>query len=332
MKSVVLFHNPSAGTADHEADELVNRIEEQGYACEYLSVKSKKWSEFNEEADFVIAAGGDGCVRRVVGRMLERTLIEPRFPIAIVPLGTANNFAAAFGVAVNRSGPAEALQSLVRYPLDIGAAAWGKKRAFVMEGAGVGVFPLLMKKMKKHPAEDKSPEKKLENTLQLLEQVVQKMRPVEVGILADGVCYDGRYLLVELLNIPSVGPNLVLAPDANPGDGKLELVMVRDDQRDELLDVVKAHRAGKKTTPSFAILRAKEFVLSLPATRLHIDDELVQFKGGEFSVSLRPGLLTILAPPVAKKATPARATKGNVRSKQRKTIQTALKAGVAPVV
>jgi hypothetical protein len=52
--------------------------------------------------------------------------------------------------------------------------------------------------------------------------------------MVDGQEHDGDYLAVEVLNIRFAGPNVPVAPDADPCDGQLEVVLLRPDDRDAL--------------------------------------------------------------------------------------------------
>ena len=61
----------------------------------YQSCKEKKWKKvLKKPCDIVAVAGGDGTVGKVA-----RELIEKRIPIAVLPLGTANNIAKSLGIA-----------------------------------------------------------------------------------------------------------------------------------------------------------------------------------------------------------------------------------------
>src|SRR4051812_7704662 len=98
MKVVKLLHNPGAGDEEHSKKELVKLIEANGFECNYSSVK-KDWTNFEPEPDFLVIAGGDGTVRKVTKELLEQNLVNKKFPIALLPLGTANNIAKTLGIA-----------------------------------------------------------------------------------------------------------------------------------------------------------------------------------------------------------------------------------------
>src|SRR6478736_3188079 len=90
----VLVHNPTAGPGSHRAEALTSILKEAGYSVTACSTKECVYKEaLKEQADLVLIAGGDGAVGRVV-----RCLPHYNTPVAILPLGTANDIARAVGV------------------------------------------------------------------------------------------------------------------------------------------------------------------------------------------------------------------------------------------
>src|SRR5262249_9385299 len=92
-------------------------------------------------ADLILAAGGDGLVRRV-------PLNAPRgSKIGIVPLGTANNVASSLGIKGKPKDVVAALKDAREQPLDLGWAKgpWGE-RSF-LEGIGVGAVTKVAARM-----------------------------------------------------------------------------------------------------------------------------------------------------------------------------------------
>ncbi len=53
---------------------------------------------------------------------------------------------------------------------------------------------------------------------------------IQLKMALDGRDLTGDYVLLEAMNIRSIGPNLRLAPDADPGDGLLDIVLVSDSE------------------------------------------------------------------------------------------------------
>jgi Diacylglycerol kinase catalytic domain len=124
-RRVTLFHNLSAGDADHNKRELTRLIAAAGYQVAYFDAKKCDIpSILDKPADLIAVAGGDGTIRRVA---LAARSDGP--PIAVLPLGTANNIANSLGIR-------SAMQELIDgwrdptlskfHPIDV-EAPWGQR-------------------------------------------------------------------------------------------------------------------------------------------------------------------------------------------------------------
>jgi hypothetical protein len=82
----------------------------------------------------------------------------------------------------------------------------------------------------RRPADDK-----LELGLRLLEDVLQSSPALEWELEIDGIEVSESLLGVEAMNIRETGPNVPLAPEADPGDGQLDVVRIRSADRGPLL-------------------------------------------------------------------------------------------------
>ena len=94
-KKVMLLHNPTAGASHPNAETLLKSIRKAiGVKPSYFSIKNADWKDaLSKRWDAVILAGGDGTVGKSV-----RWLRDRMIPIAILPLGTANNIARSLGI------------------------------------------------------------------------------------------------------------------------------------------------------------------------------------------------------------------------------------------
>src|SRR5262249_34618145 len=82
------------------------------------------------------------------------------------------------------------------------------------------------------------------------------------SVTADGERLDGDYLLVQVLNIRSVGPNLVLSPDADPADGFLDLVLAGENERDALRALLGEDGADGNLAASLPVRRVRSVEVS----------------------------------------------------------------------
>ena len=112
--------------------------------------------------------------------------------------------------------------------------------------------------------------------------------------MLDGHEMSDAFLLVEVLNIRSIGPNLVFAPDATPSDGYFDIIMAQGLHREELLTYL-AHRAeGRDARLALPRHRAREVVID-SCPELHIDDERVDTcELGPISIRIEPAAIDVL--------------------------------------
>ncbi len=300
MSFTVVLHNPKAGETAYPPKRLLSLLEKEGFPCRYASIKEKGWQDFDDTAGFLIVAGGDGSVRTVAGALLQRTLMERQYPLCIIPLGTANNLSKTLGIAQDPEEAIASLRTAVLRKLDVGFVDGLGETEFFLEGMGVGIFPKLMKKMNKQGNGDADTvEEKLYKTLMVLEQIARTFEAIPVTITADGAKHEGAYLMVEVMNAKSIGPNLVLAENADPGDGELEVVLIPDGHRHKLLEHIRAKLNGKTDDFAYTHLKAQELTLSMPGTDIHVDDEMIRHSEGEVHVYLKKGVLEVLVPPLS---------------------------------
>jgi diacylglycerol kinase (ATP) len=131
--------------------------------------------------------------------------------------------------------------------------------------------------------------------LQVMEEIVWSYPAVSCVITLDGVEHAGSFLLCEIMNTRSVGPNLVLAPEADPSDGEFEVVLVEESQREVLASYIQNKLAGNEPHTSFAITRARKITLQQEGTLFHSDDELIKAESGRaIGIELLPGVIDFL--------------------------------------
>ena len=299
MKVCTLIHNPGAGDEKHSKEELISKIESLGYDCRYSSIKKRGWKDIDPDTDFLIVAGGDGTVRKVTKRLLNRRILRKRFPIALLPMGTANNISKTLNVdgepeIIGRTWTEENLKKI-----DIGFIRGLSEPNFFLEGFGQGIFPILIQKMKESDGKSFSNlEEEIKYSLQVLQETLHTYQPEDLQLRIDGKDHSGRYLLAEIMNIRSIGPNLMLAPDADPGDGELEVVLVAESQRAEFAKYVENKLNDVENPFVFNSIKARSIRMHCENTHIHIDDELIMVDDPlEINIEVFEGLLKFFAAP-----------------------------------
>jgi diacylglycerol kinase family enzyme len=261
----LLFHNPNAGSADHSREEMLAALGRVALNVTCCSTKGPDFKHLlKEPADLVVVAGGDGTVRKVITRMADRSI-----PIAIIPLGTANNIATSLGITGDVREHAAEWHTGRKRQFDIGLATgpWGE-RLFV-EAVGCGVFAMVIATK---VGKDATSEQKLQLGREALLDIVKKATPLEADVDIDGIQVKGDLLAVEALNIGYIGSRLRFYPDADSGDRVLDIVCIRKEQRADMLDWLAAPE--KTASPAAAVHGRRLRIEYDKRTPLHIDDKL----------------------------------------------------------
>jgi diacylglycerol kinase family enzyme len=295
MKTIKLVHNPSAGDEEHGKDALIKQIEDAGFECRYSSTKEGGWKEIEDEIDIIAVAGGDGTVRKVVKQILQRKTKDKTIPIAVLPLGTANNIAKTFEVNDDTEEVINSWTTAQTKKVDIGLVENVPDVDFFLEGFGFGIFPYLMKEMKKAEVLFASPDEELKAAQKKMYEIVLSYEPKYCKLEVDGTDHSGKFLLAEVMNMKSVGPNMVLAPHADPGDGEFEVVLVPEAHKQKFADFILNKFTDVEDNYQFHTLKAKAVNISWDGTHAHADDELLKLeKEIKVKIKINAGALEFL--------------------------------------
>ncbi len=266
---VLLIHNPKAGDRKHSKKQLMASLNRCGHQAFYQSAKVGGWKKaFKKPVDLVIAAGGDGTVHKTAWQLLDSGI-----PLAILPLGTANNLARSLGFKGSVNEILESLHCGKTQPFDIGMAHDGSQRGWFFEGAGGGLFADYFPAAKANEDKDVSPEEELNGHLSLLHRLSLNYRTRHWTMSVDGKDVSGRYILWGAMNIRSAGPGLHLAPKAKTDDGRLDFVAVREGERKNFIKHVDTHLAAHKKRVSLTARKFRELKIMSPPGAIHLDGE-----------------------------------------------------------
>ena len=271
---VTLIHNPGAGDDKQPSrGQLEALIGEAGHEVRYQSVREKGWTKvLDKKADLVAVAGGDGTVGKVA-----RRLIKSGIPIAILPMGTANNISRTLGIAdlsVFELIPSWSTSRQVRFDTGIAKGPWGERR--FIEGIGLGLFTSAIPHIDANEtmAGLNDVEVKLSYTLQLLREHLDDCPATKVKAKLDGKDISGKYVLLETMIMQFIGPNLYLAPKTIRDDGLFDCVVVKDEDRDELHEHLESWQDGMLWPSEFKTRRGEHLEIEWTGFPVHIDDKV----------------------------------------------------------
>lgn len=292
---VILMHNPSAGSEDHTARDLMRKIREAEHEVIAGVTGRKELSEaLRKPCDLVVVAGGDGTVHKAAG-----ALAGTGVPFTILPLGTANNIARTLGLI---GGKNELIESWSRSEIrgfDRGSILHEEETTGFIEAFGLGIFPEIIRAAKKLGDPD-DPDEKLQRDLEIFQSMLEQAEPASYTISADGEDLSGDYLMIEVMNIPSLGPHIPLTPPSVPGDGALELILVGEAERGALVRHIAKIRREKTSKVKLPLRQVRHVVISCGDRRYHRDGSILDGAKKEtrthFEVKVEPHALQVLCP------------------------------------
>ncbi len=305
---VILLHNPGAGrgpSPDEERDRLLAAFRRAGHEVAYRRAEEAELAEvLREPGDVVAVAGGDGTVAEVAQHLAGRGV-----PVGLLPLGTANNVARTLGVAAPSEQLIAQWSLSRRRPFDVGVVRGSGGTRRFLETAGIGLFAQVMASDEVHgePRRFRSAREKLHRDLALIQAALSTCSARDCEVCLDGQDLSGRYLLLEAMNIRLIGPNVPLAPHADPGDGKLDVVLLPEEKRSMLAAYLDARLNGREEALALPVHRGRRLQVSWKDAPAHVDgmtwrpEEIhaSSAPSGTLEISVEPRALELLVPEAA---------------------------------
>ncbi len=224
MKRARVIYNPTSGRElfKKELPEVLRRFEEAGYetsahatTCEGNATDAARYA-VDRKFDLIIAAGGDGTINEVLHGMAEQ---DHRPQLAIIPVGTTNDFARALGIPRDiQKAVSVILEHNIR-KLDIGKV----NEHYFMNIAGGGKLTELTYEV---PSKLKTMIGQLAYYLKGIE-MLPSLKPINVQIEYDGKFFEDEIMLFLVSNTNSVGGFEKIAPDARMDDGYFDLLILK---------------------------------------------------------------------------------------------------------
>jgi diacylglycerol kinase (ATP) len=287
---VALLHNPTAGGEDHTEAELTDLVTRNGHEVVHVVTRVSELTAALHRApcDLVVVAGGDGTVGRAACE-----LAGWRVPLSIFALGTANNTARSLNLPVAHKQVARSWNGGARVPFDLGVVGDGTVRRRFAEAVGWGVFASVVAAAKEK-GDGKSVRKTLKRDRKLFQATSIEAIAQTYTIKIDGRDVSGDYLLVQIMNVPLLGPRLRVSPLSDSSDGIFELVLATPEHRRSLDELA---RTGELREPlALRVERGKELTVETSEPIAHVDGRLWRHAPGihAFGVSVEPSAIHYL--------------------------------------
>lgn len=223
MKNVIFIYNPISGEGEiiTYLDQINAIYQKSGYIVTYLRIsKDTEYKPLQKLIEalvptHILIAGGDGTINRVVNYMKHHDL---NTPIAVLPTGTANDFAAMLSMPSN---PIKALRAIIggkHGAIDIGKVG---DRYFV----NVLSCGLMCDVSQRTPTVLKNTLGKVAYYFSSISEL-PNFRRMKITIESQELSYKGQCLLVMIFNGRSAGA-FKMAQNASIQDGVLDILIIK---------------------------------------------------------------------------------------------------------
>lgn len=283
--------NPSAGQGKYE--RIIHAIRETlsdsnlKYDIKVLEYKGEATSVAREAAnthDIVVAVGGDGTVNEVFNG-----LVGTQAVFGIIPAGTGNGFARELGLPLK---PGEACRVLMEgnvKSIDVGMV----NDRYFLGTAGVG-FDAMISKL---AGEKLGRLRGMWLYFVAGALVFYKYTPQLMDVNIDAEKVETTPLLIAVANTARYGGMALIAPDAKPDDGLLDVCIIRKMGIVRLLWHLPKLFTGKHVKlPDVSMYKCKSITINAPEPiPVHVDGEAIDSRS-RVEFTLLPNAIKVLVP------------------------------------
>lgn len=288
MAKCPILINANAGMHKKTAtpDEMRELIGELELDAEIVETHSKEEmceliKRFQAEGQPIIGvAGGDGTIHEAV-----QCVACSDTALLIIPQGTRNNFAHALKLPLELRDSLQVLRTGSVQAVDLGRA----HATFFTEAAGVGLFASALEAYGNN-------NKNFWRGIYAILKIFFSMRAWRLRLTLDGEVVGERAVMCTIANGYRIGTGVSVAPQASVTDGLLDVVVLGDLNRWELIPYYRAMKHQKHwQLDKVRQYKAREIKVEAGFNiHVHVDDQVI----GKTPVTIRvvPNSLKVLLP------------------------------------
>ncbi|VXD24874.1 lipid kinase [Planktothrix paucivesiculata] len=287
-KTALLLVNHHASQAQKNLSQVIYQLQALGFdiiqeSPEHPEEFTPTIQRYREQVDFVIVAGGDGTLNAAVDG-----LVETNLPLAILPLGTANDLARTLGIPTTLTEACQVIAQGHRQKIDLG---WVNGKHF-FNVASLGLSVSITNKLTK---QSKQRWGVLAYAWAAI-QVTLKARPFHALIEQDGQRERVKTLQIAVGNGKYYGGGMPIAHDAAIDDQRLDLYSLEIKHWWQVLFVWLTLRTGKhRQQLGVRAIQGSEFAIyTRKPYPINTDGEITAWTPAQFRVI--PQILTVLVP------------------------------------
>lgn len=215
-----------------------------------------------EGVEVLVAVGGDGVVQ-----VAANALVGSRTALGIVPAGTGNDNARSVGIPMKPDGALQTLLSGIRRTIDL--IHVGPHDLHVVGSVPCGLDALIASRAATLPRWLGSQS----YTVATLPEIA-RLRPMHYRLELDEKVVQTRALVVAVCNMPIYGGGMRIAPDADPGDGLLDVIIIEPVGAAGALKLLTGVFSGRHLShPAVRVERARRVRVAGPEVTAHGDGD-----------------------------------------------------------
>lgn len=241
--------NPNAGNGKGKKDwERISSLLASGNIPVSMKFTEKKCQAIELareaiEAGFrkIISVGGDGTLNEVVNGIFTQERVSPKeVVLGMIPVGTGNDWGRMFRIPLVYEGAVDVIKENKTMPHDIGLVSYycgsEKHSRYFINIAGLGFEAMVVNKTNKQ--KDKGRSNQAIYFYNLLSCLIS-YKKTNADIIVDGRKTKSKIFSINVGNGRYCGGGMRQTPDALPDDGLLDITVIRDMGRIEIIKSLK---------------------------------------------------------------------------------------------
>lgn len=222
MKKVKFIYNPFSGEAviTKNLDTIIGKYQAKGYTIVPFRISTEQsledaFLDIDSSYHHILGAGGDGTINQIINIMKKKNL---DIPLAILPVGTANDFAKYIGMPADIGSACDKILAGKIQEIDLGKA---NDKYFI----NVFSFGLFTDVSHKTPTHLKNTIGKLAYYLNGIKEL-PSFKKLDIKVTSDKFFYEGNALIFFTFNGRTAG-NINISYKSEINDGLLDVIIVK---------------------------------------------------------------------------------------------------------
>lgn len=222
MNKVKFIYNPNSGDKKivYKLDDIIDKYQKNGYTIVPYRISKdctieEGLRDINEGYEYILIAGGDGSIDRLVNHMKKNNI---DLPIGILPTGTANDFANVLSIPLDIDNAIERIINSEPKYIDVGMI----NEDYFVNIASTGMFTDVSQRV----------DTNLKNSIGRVSYIIKgiedalHLRKFNITVRSKELDYFGDMYLILILNGRTAG-NISFAHNAMIDDGYLDVIIFK---------------------------------------------------------------------------------------------------------